>query len=305
MKPLARLPALLAALILALPATPVGASDGPQPVPAQAAPVQPLAVDTLTPRLDQLAAQIAATLRRMEVMQAEIRSLTSSVDAHGKSIDALNTRASNSEVALGMMQKRLEADGQTLRSNTERLRQLQTNLTAAQQDFATLRTQLAQVESALVKHSAWIAKQKVENDTATTTASEALQRALAAGKLAEGKLVYESVLSEEMTQFEPYKSDLSAAAKEALTAFAEELKEENGNIYLEIQGHTDTSGAKHLNQKISRQRAEAVRDFLNKDCGIPLHRMEAVAYGDSKPIADNSSKEGRSKNRRVTVVVLK
>lgn len=306
MNPLVRHPARLAALLLALPVGIASASGSPQqPAPAQAVAVQAMAADTLTPRLNQLSTQLSATLQRMEAMQAEIRSLTTSVAAHGKSIDALTARASNSETALGMVQKRLEADAQAIRANTERLTQLQSGLAAAQQDLVALRAQLAQVESALVKHSAWIAKQKVENDAASTTASEAMQRALAAGKLAEGKLVYEAVLSEEMTQFAPYKSDLSDTAKEALTAFAEELKEENGNIYLEIQGHTDTSGAKALNQKISKQRAEAVRDFLNKECGIPLHRMEAVAYGDSKPVADNASKEGRSKNRRVTVVVLK
>lgn len=299
MKPLVRHAALLAALTVALPATSVGADNTPQAAPAQIA-----VVDTLTPRLDQLAAQIAATLQRMESMQVEIRNLTNTVTAHGKSIGGLTTRAGNAEVALGMTQKNLEEDAQAIRANTDRLVKLQAGLTAAQQDIVTLRAQLAQVEGALVKHGAWIAKQTVASNAASTTASEALQRAMAAGKLAEGKLVYESVLSEEMTQFQPYKWDLSDSAKDAIKAFAEKLKDENSNVYLEIQGHTDTSGSKQLNQNLSKLRAEAVRDFLNKECGILLHRMEAVAYGDSKPIADNSTKEGRSQNRRVTVVVL-
>jgi outer membrane protein OmpA-like peptidoglycan-associated protein len=302
MKMLLRHSALLAALSLALSAA---AADGaPQPLPVPFLPFPFPPVDTLTPRVNQLSAKMETTLQRMDALQAEIRSLTDSVAAHGKSIDSLTSRSNNTETALGMVQKRVETDGQTTRANTERLKQLQGDLAKTQQDFTTLRSQLVQVESALVRHSAWIAKQKVESDTASSTASEALQRAITAGKLAEGKLVYETVLSEDMTQFEPYKWDLSASAKEALQAFAEELKEENGNIYLEIQGHTDTSGAKQLNQKLSKQRAEAVREYLNKECGIPMHRMEAVAYGDSKPIADNTTKEGRSKNRRVTVVVL-
>jgi len=303
MTPSLRAPALLTALVLALSAG-AAAANGSVPAAPEATPATP-AVDTVTPRLDELAAQMAATLQRIERMQADINALTSSVDAHGKSIGALTGRASNTEMALGMMQKRLEADAQALQANSERLAKLQAGMASAQQDLATLHNQMAQVESALVKHSAWIAKQKMASDTASTTASEALERAVAAGKLAEGKLVYESVLSEEMTQFQPYKWDLNETAQAAIKAFAEKLKEENGNVYLEVQGHTDTSGSESLNQRLSKQRAESVRDYLNRECGIPMHRMAAVAYGDSKPIADNSTKEGRSQNRRVTIVVLK
>ena len=301
MTPSFRTPALLSALALSLVTGAAAANGTVAPAVAPAAP----AVDTITPRLEELAAQMAATLERIERMQADINALTTSVDSHGKSIGALTGRASNTEMALGMMQKRLEADAQALQANNERLTQLQAGMAAAQKELATLHAQLAQVEGALVKHSAWIAKQKMANDSASSTANEALERAVAAGKLAEGKLVYESVLSEEMTQFAAYKSDLNETAQAAIRAFAEKLKEENGNVYLEVQGHTDTSGSESLNQKLSKQRAESVRDFLNRECGIPMHRMSAVAYGDSKPVADNSTKEGRSQNRRVTIVVLK
>lgn len=303
MTPSFRTQALLSALALALVTGTAAANGSVAPEP-EAVPAAP-AVDTITPRLEELAAQMAATLQRIERMQADINALTTSVDAHGKSIGALTGRASNTEMALGMMQKRLEADAQALQANNERLTQLQAGMAAAQKELATLHAQLAQVEGALVKHSAWIAKQKMASDSASSAANEALERAVAAGKLAEGKLVYESVLSEEMTQFQPYKWDLNEMAQSAIKAFAEKLKEENGNVYLEVQGHTDTSGSESLNQRLSKQRAESVRDFLNKECGIPMHRMAAVAYGDSKPVADNSTKEGRSQNRRVTIVVLK
>jgi len=307
MKMPARLSPLFAALLLALPAGPTLASGSPPAAPAL--PAAAAAVDTVTPRLNQLSTQMASTLQRIEAMQAEIRSLTTSVEAQGKSISALSNRADNTETALSLTQKRvqrrLEADAKALEENTDRLGKLQVSLEAVQQDLVTLRNQLVQVEGALVKQGAWIARQKLEGDATSTTANEALERAVAAGKLAEGKLVYETVLSEDMTQFQPYRFDLSDSAKAAIKAFAEKLKEENGNVYLEIQGHTDTSGAKQLNQRLSKQRAEAVRTFLNLECDIPLHRIEAVAYGDSKPIADNATKEGRSKNRRVTIVVLK
>ena len=326
---------LLAALLLALPVGLVTANDSvppasPEPalVQAQAAPVevqpakveaQPAAAeirlvqaqpaDTWTPRLNELTGQVGAAMQRIDAMQTEMRNLSQSVNHQGEAISALSDRVGKTESAMvsvqAMAQQRLEEGAHAVQVNTERLNLLQSSLTLTQRDLGTLHGQLAQAESALIKHGAWLAKQKVDTDTVSSTASEALQRAIAAGKLAEGKLLYEAVLSEELTQFPAYKADLSDSAKEALMAFAEKLKAENENVYLEIQGHTDTSGSQRLNQKLSKLRAESVRDFLNKECGLPVHRMGSVAYGDSKPVADNSTKQGRSQNRRVTVVVLK
>ena len=53
----------------------------------------------------------------------------------------------------------------------------------------------------------------------------------------------------------------------------------------------------------SRQ-AEAVRRYLNMQHGIPLHRMSVISYGESSPVTDNDTKEGRAQNRRVSLVVL-
>jgi outer membrane protein OmpA-like peptidoglycan-associated protein len=291
----------LGSVLASLPAH--AAEPGATPV-ASTAPATP-GETAQAAHLDRLATDLGDALRRMGRLQAEVERLGQRVNDNGKAIEALGARLAADEDALAAGERRDQADAQLARNQAEGLAQLHAALAAAQRDQVALRAQLAQVESALVRHSAWIAQQQVASDTASTTASEALQRALNAGKLAEGKLVYESVLSEEMTRFLPYKADLGDSARAAIKDFAEKLKDENGNVYLEIQGHTDSSGARALNQTLSRQRAEAVRDFLNKECGIPMHRMEAVAYGDSKPIADNASKEGRAQNRRVTVVVLK
>jgi outer membrane protein OmpA-like peptidoglycan-associated protein len=140
---------------------------------------------------------------------------------------------------------------------------------------------------------------------ASRTAKEALDRALAAGKLAEGKLMYEVVMSDDTLRFELEGAELSKEAKQQLDAFADKLKAENRNVYIEIQGHTDTTGNKAYNHKLSLTRAEAVRDYLNMNCGIPMHRMAAVAYGDKAPLADNKTRAGRVQNRRVVLVVLR
>jgi peptidoglycan-associated lipoprotein len=132
---------------------------------------------------------------------------------------------------------------------------------------------------------------------------EALERAQAAGKLAEGKFVFALVLSDDGVKFPVDKHELSKDAEEKLTDFAQRLKAENKNVYLEIQGHTDSTGPAEYNYRLGEARAEAVRRFLNKQ-GIALNRMSTISYGKDEPVETNKTKEGRAKNRRVVVVVL-
>ncbi len=142
-------------------------------------------------------------------------------------------------------------------------------------------------------------------DGVSRTAQEALDRATAAGKLAEGKLMYEVVMSDDKLKFKFDNSDLSDEGKQLLNAFADKLKAENKNVYIEIQGHTDNQGKEAYNLKLGAKRADAVLRHLNMRCGIPLHRMATISYGESAPIADNKKLEERKQNRRVVLVVLK
>jgi outer membrane protein OmpA-like peptidoglycan-associated protein len=157
----------------------------------------------------------------------------------------------------------------------------------------------SQVEATQTKVKSHDAK-LAELDTATR---QALERAQEAGKLAEGKFVYSLVLSDDAAKFPVNKYELSDEAKQALNAFAERLKGENRNVYLEIQGHTDSTGSADYNMKLGAERAEAVRRYLNKQ-GVALNRMSTISYGASEPVESNKTKEGRSKNRRVVVIVL-
>jgi len=141
-------------------------------------------------------------------------------------------------------------------------------------------------------------------DQLSKTAQEAMERAQAAGKLAEGKLMYEVVMKDETLRFKSDSAALSDEAKAALDAFAAKLKADNKNVYVEIQGHTDSRGHVRTNERIGLARAEAVRSYLNMKGGIPLHRMAAISYGESEPVASNMNKAGRSENRRVVLVVL-
>ena len=132
---------------------------------------------------------------------------------------------------------------------------------------------------------------------------DALDRATAAGKLAEGKFLYTVVLSDDSVKFPVDGAELSEEAKTRLMDFAQKLKSDNKNVYLEIQGHTDNKGSKSANNRLGQDRADAVRMFLNRN-GVALNRMATISYGDSSPVASNKNRAGRAQNRRVVVIVL-
>ena len=152
-----------------------------------------------------------------------------------------------------------------------------------------------------------VAARVAEQDTRLSgieqTTREALQRAEAAGKLAEGKFVYSMVLSDDSLKFPAGKATLSPEAMARLDAFANKLKTENRNVFIEIQGHTDASGDKSGHYRMGEARAEAVRKYLNQQ-GVPLNRMSTISYGSDAPVAPNNTRDGRAANRRVVLIVL-
>jgi len=78
----------------------------------------------------------------------------------------------------------------------------------------------------------------------------------------------------------------------------------NDTLHVEIAGHTDSIGTRESNLQLSRDRAEAVRAFL-VEAGVEPARIKAKGYGERKPVADNSSEEGRQKNRRVVFTIIR
>ncbi|WP_367273252.1 OmpA family protein [Phenylobacterium sp.] len=139
--------------------------------------------------------------------------------------------------------------------------------------------------------------------TVEGTAKDALDRATAAGKLAEGKFLFQEVLSDDSMKFAVDKADLSPEGQARLDAFIDKLKTDNRNVYVEVQGHTDATGAKDYNYKLGEERAEAVRRYLNQH-GVALNRIGTISYGPDAPVAPNETRDGRQQNRRVVLIVL-
>ena len=137
----------------------------------------------------------------------------------------------------------------------------------------------------------------------TETSRQALERATAAGVLAQGKFLYTVVLTNDEINFESDKSTLSDGAQSRLSKLAGDLKADNQSVYLEIQGHTDSTGSAQYNQQLGLQRAESVRRHLHTQ-NVALDRMATISYGEDSPAEPNDTAEGRALNRRVEIVVL-
>lgn len=102
--------------------------------------------------------------------------------------------------------------------------------------------------------------------------------------------------------FETGSAELQASSFPELRAL-EALLKANPEIKVEIGGHTDNQGEKQFNQTLSLSRAEVVKAFL-VDQGVDGDRLSTRGYGDSQPIANNESPEGRAKNRRTQITVI-
>ena len=172
-------------------------------------------------------------------------------------------------------------------------------------ETAAVGTRVDEVEGQVEEAQTRIGRNEQQIGEVSRTAQEALQRAQEAGKLAEGKLLYETVLTDDKVKFGFDTSDLSPEAKAAIDEFASQLKTQNAGVYIEIQGHTDSVGSEKYNEELGLLRAEAVRRYLSQQHQFPLHRINVISYGEAAAVSDNSTREGRSQNRRVAMVVLR
>ena len=141
-------------------------------------------------------------------------------------------------------------------------------------------------------------------EKAVELGSTALTKAESAEKAARGKVLWTTTLSDDSVKFTFDGNKVPSEAGMILDDLAGKVKGMDKGVYLEIEGHTDNIGSEDYNEHLGELRAEAVRNYLAEKAGIPLHVMNVISFGESKPVAANNTSEGRAKNRRVVVRVL-
>ena len=103
-------------------------------------------------------------------------------------------------------------------------------------------------------------------------------------------------------EFETNSANVAAVYGDEIQEVANAMSAQQ-DLELVLEGHTDSAGSEVYNQGLSQRRVEAVKEVLVSQYGIDADRVTAVGYGETRPIADNSTADGRARNRRVVGVI--
>lgn len=141
------------------------------------------------------------------------------------------------------------------------------------------------------------------NEVGRTAMNRAEQASAEAEKAARGRLIWEVTLSNDQVKFSFNQTAIPSDAAAVLDDLIQKILAYDKAVWVEIEGHTDSTGGEEYNLMLGNKRAMAVRDYMARG-GVPLHAMNVISIGEGEPVADNSTPEGRSQNRRVVVRVL-
>lgn len=147
-------------------------------------------------------------------------------------------------------------------------------------------------------------------DAASRTAAEAVAASAGVDERvsalveSQRRLVYEVVLSADQARFAHGRATLTPEARAAIDEVVRQLAANPRNYYIEIEGHTDSTGSAATNERLGLRRAEAVKRYLYEQHQIPLHKMNVISFGETRPAVPNGTRANRAVNRRVVIKVL-
>jgi outer membrane protein OmpA-like peptidoglycan-associated protein len=201
-----------------------------------------------------------------------------------------------------------EAQAGIVQANMDYRRAEDERRAAEQSARAAVTGELEAVRSELQKVAGIAADQREELEAETERrrqAEAAQQRALAALERA-GEVKREPrgtvITLSGSVIFPSGQSTLLPRARNKLSEVAAALSSGKGNSKVVVEGHTDSTGSAEVNQELSLERATAVRDELVAQ-GVRSDRISVEGFGETRPVADNSSQAGRANNRRVEIVL--
>ena len=182
--------------------------------------------------------------------------------------------------------------------------------TSLEQTQERVRANEAQIKDVDTRAQAAASKAEGAANTAQQTAVSANEGVTRVNTRADSieaasrKILFEVVLSEDQGKFKFGATELPDEAKAAIDSMVNNIKSQKSAVWIEIEGHTDNVGSKMYNEQLGLERAEAVKRYLYEQHQVPLHKMNAISYGEDKPATDNKTRDGRSQNRRVVIKVL-
>jgi outer membrane protein OmpA-like peptidoglycan-associated protein len=237
----------------------------------------------------ELEAKVAQ--RRQEIATLESRA----ADADKKAGDAAKkaaeeeARATRAEAAA----RQAQSEAETGRRELERLKQDRAAMEREKSSLSTALDSLRKEQTALQQSMADLAKEK---ELLGSRLQDALSKVADTQTSARGLIVnLPDIL------FDVNKATLKPEAKLVISKLAGILLIMR-DLNLRVEGHTDSTGTDARNQQLSAERADSVLGFL-RDQGIEPVRMTAAGYGKDRPVADNSTVEGRRRNRRVEIII--
>jgi len=184
-----------------------------------------------------------------------------------------------------------------------RVETLSQSIEATQQETRANQARIGEVDKKADQVGIWAKDAQSAASTANAAATAASAK-IDAVETASKRLVYEVVISEDQGNFKFGSAALPEAVQQRIDQMVADLKANPRGNFVEIEGHTDSSGDKLVNQRIGEARAEAVKRYLYETHQVPLHKMNAISYGEDSPAADNKTRAGRAQNRRVVIKVL-
>ncbi|MGE0592034.1 MAG: OmpA family protein [Vicinamibacterales bacterium] len=183
----------------------------------------------------------------------------------------------------------LEETQEATRQNTQRIGEVDQKAEAAGTAATAARTAATEARTAA--------------DSAANAARTVNTR-VDAVETASRRLIYEVTLTSDQGNFSFGTAALPDSARASLDEMINRLKADPQGVFIEIEGHTDSTGPNELNEQLGLERAESVKRYLYEQHQVPLHKINVISYGEEKPVAPNNTREGRAQNRRVVVRIL-
>ncbi len=252
---------------------------------------------------------IRITLRRKEseALEAEIEKRRARMDELEKRADEAEAEAKKTEeesrkVVADLQKRKSEAEASVTRSQQEleriegEKRVVEKEKASLESALTRLRSDRAQLQNSLQTMRGQMGELRQQKSVLEGRLQGALSQVAETRESARGTIVnLPDIL------FDVNKATLKTEARQVLAKLAGILLIMQ-DLNLRVEGHTDSTGSSEYNQKLSEERASSVVTFLREE-GIDTSRMIGAGYGLDRPIADNSSADGRRKNRRVEIVI--